>query len=152
MKVTGLDQISQHDKELVLNSDVLDALKDFIGTGSFCNYLSEFVENTVKNIERIGMAIAAQDESRVRHLAHKLKASSGNIGAFKLAWNCVKLEAATIREEDESETVLETQSSEVSSGVEVKSQFTELEHVFHDTRHALEAYIESATKAGTNVA
>ena len=142
MKVTGLDQINQSDKELVLNMEVLDALRNFIGGAPFCNYLSEFLQNTVKNLERIAMAVAADDEARIRHLAHKLKASSGNIGAFKLAWNCVQLEAATIQD----------QPGEIETDQDVNTRFSELEKVFGDTKLALESYIEQVERTKSNIA
>jgi len=142
MKVTGLDQISQSDKELTLDIDVLDALKDFIGCDPFCNYLTEFLQNTVKNLERIGIAIASEDEVRIRHLAHKLKASSGNIGAFKLAWNCVQLEAATIRGE----------AGDIEPNQNVNARFSELGNVFCDTRRALESYIDEIGRTKSNIA
>ena len=137
MKVTGLDEVDQNDKESILNQEVLDALKNFIGSDPFRNYLNEYVQNTLKNIERIGMAIAAQDNLRIRHLAHKLKGSSGNIGALKLAWNCVQLEAVTV-EEDSSQ--------------ELHKQFGKLEDVFNDTKHELESYIEKLSDSHSHVA
>ena len=83
------------------------------------------------------MAIAAQDNLRIRHLAHKLKGSSGNIGALKLAWNCVQLEAVTV-EEDSSQ--------------ELHKQFGKLEDVFNDTKHELESYIEKLSDSHSHVA
>jgi len=142
MKVTGLDQINQSDKELVLSMEVLDALRNFVGGDPFCNYLTEFLQNTVKNLERIGMAIAAEDDARIRHLAHKLKGSSGNIGAFKLAWNCVQLEAAAVHDEP----------GEIDSVQDINTKFSELEKVFSDTKLALESYIGEVERAKSNIA
>jgi len=124
-----IDEVDPADKENVLKHDILEALSDFIGSDPFGRYLSDYVDNTSKNIQRIAMAIASDDDVRIRHLAHKLKGSSGNIGALKLAWNCVELEALTV--EDQSQELL-------------KHQFEKLEQVFQVTRDAIKQYIEES--------
>lgn len=137
MNVTGLNKVDEIDKETVLNQDILDALKKFIGSEAFGNYLSEYVENTQHNIERMGMAIAAQDSDRVRHLVHRLKGSSGNIGALKLAWACEQMEAAIVED---------------SGRDTVREQFAALEQVFNDTRFAIAAYREKLSGSQPHVA
>lgn len=124
-----IDGVDPADKEQVLKQDILDALSDFIGSAPFGRYLSDYIDNTSKSINRIGIAIASDDEERIRHLAHKLKGSSGNIGALKLAWNCVELEALTV----------ETQSQDM-----LKQQYLKLEQVFQVTRDAINAYIDES--------
>ncbi|WP_455199948.1 Hpt domain-containing protein [Kaarinaea lacus] len=123
------DGVDSADKEQVLKQEILDALSDFIGSAPLGRYLSGYIDNTSKNIQSIGIAIASEDEERIRHLAHKLKGSSGNIGALKLAWNCVELEALTVEE----------QSQEI-----LKQQYLKLEQVFQVTRDALNAYIDGS--------
>ena len=137
MITKGFDEVDQSDKEQILNHDILDSLNKFIGSDPFAQYLSEYLQNTMKNIERIGLAVASRDDVRIRHLAHKLKGSSGNIGALKLAWNCMQLEATTV--EEKSEDV-------------VCKQFNELESVFQDTKTAIESYIENLPVSHPNVA
>ena len=137
MVTKSFDEAGQSDKEQILNHDVLDALSEFIGSDPFGNYLVEFVDNTVKNIERIGMAVASNDDERVRHLAHKLKGSSGNIGALKLAWNCVQLEATTVEEN----------SQEL-----MHQRYDELQSTFKDTRFAIESYIKKLSVSQSYIA
>ena len=137
MITKGFDEVGQSDKEQILNHDILDSLRDFIGSDPFGQYLSEYLDNTHKNIERIGIAVASRDDERIRHLAHKLKGSSGNIGALKLAWNCVQLEATTVEEKPEDM---------------VCQQFDKLENVFQDTKIAIEDYIKSLSASQHNVA
>ena len=136
MAAVVIDGVDPAEKEQVLKQDILDALSQFIGSDPFGRYLSDYIDNTSKNIQRIAMAIAADDDARVRHLAHKLKGSSGNIGALKLAWNCVELEALTVEE----------QSQEA-----LKCQYQKLEQVFQVTRDAINAYIDEAKVSQTYI-
>ena len=131
-----IDGVDPADKEQVLRQDILDALSGFIGSAPFGRYLSDYIDNTSKNIQSIGIAIASDDEERIRHLAHKLKGSSGNIGALKLAWNCVELEALTV--EDKSQE-------------DLKRQYQKLEQVFQVTMDAINAYIDEVTVAQTYI-
>ena len=124
-----VDGVNPRDKDLVLKYEILDALSDFIGSDPFGRYLLDYVENTSKNLQRIGIAIASDDDERIRHLAHRLKGSSGNIGALKLAWNCVELEALTI--DEPSQELL-------------KRHFERLEAVFQVTRDAIQSYIDDS--------
>ncbi|WP_455365109.1 Hpt domain-containing protein [Kaarinaea lacus] len=122
------DEVSSDVKEQLLEFDVLDALRDFIGSDPLKHYLCDFMENTAQNIQRIGIAIASDDDQDVRQLAHKLKGSSGNIGALKLAWQCVELEALSVQE---------------SSPEELVAQYQQLEQVYHDTQAALHSYVDA---------
>lgn len=121
-----LGEVSSDVKDQVLKLDVLDALRDFIGSDPLRHYLSGFVENTAHNIQRIGMAIAAEDGQQIRHLAHNLKGTSANIGALKLAWQCVELEAL---------------SAKGGSHESLIAHYQQLERVFQDTQMAIESYI-----------
>ena len=124
-----VDGVDPRDKELVLKYEIVDALSEFIGSDPFGRYLLDYIDNTAKNIQRIGIAIASDDGERIRHLAHKLKGSSGNIGALQLAWNCVELEALTI--DEPSQELL-------------KCQFKQLEQVFQVTSDAIKAYVDDS--------
>ncbi len=124
-----IDEIDPTDKELVLKYEILDALQGYIGQDPLQQYLFEFLDSTSKKIQSISMAIAAEDESRIRHMAHKLKGSSGNIGALKLAWKCVELEALTV---------------DNLSNADLKHQFQQLEQVFEATKTEIRAYIHNA--------
>lgn len=137
MVVKGLEEVDQNDKEQLLNHEILNALSEFIGSDPFGQYLSEYLQNTMKNIQRIGMAVASGDDVRVRQLVHNLKGSSGNIGALKLAWNCVQLEASTV--EQASEEVM-------------LRKFGELENAFNDTKSAIELYLKALPHSQHHVA
>lgn len=132
-----LGEVSSDIKDQVLELDVLDALRDFIGSDPLRHYLSGFVENTAHNIQRIGMTIAAEDGQQIRHLAHNLKGSSGNIGALKLAWQCVELEAL---------------SAKGTSHDALVAQYQQLECVFQDTQSAIESYINALATSQTSFA
>ncbi|MGD8566551.1 MAG: Hpt domain-containing protein [Gammaproteobacteria bacterium] len=137
MMTAGFDEVDDAHKEQLLNREILDALKNFIGSEPFGQYLSEYLNNTARNLERIELAIAAGDEPRTRHLAHRLKGSSGNIGALKLAWHCVLLEALT---------------EEEHTGQQLKSQLAELSKVFETTREAIQSYIDDIAVTQHHVA
>lgn len=134
---SGFDEVDDGHNGQLLNRDVLDALKIFIGSEPFGQYLGEYNNNTARNLERIGLAIAAGDEERIRHLAHRLKGSSGNIGAMKLAWQCMQLEALT---EDEH------------SKDQLRAELDELADVFQSTREAIESYIAEISVTRHHVA
>jgi HPt (histidine-containing phosphotransfer) domain-containing protein len=131
------DAVSSGYKEQVLKLETLDALRDFIGSEPLRHYLADFIENTAHNLQRMGTAIAAEDGSRVRHLAHKLKGSSGNIGALKLAWCCVELEAA---------------SAEGYSHAALILKYQHIEGVFQDTQTAIQSYIDRLASVQAGIA
>ncbi|HEY5604539.1 MAG TPA: Hpt domain-containing protein [Gammaproteobacteria bacterium] len=137
MKRVVFDTVDPDMKAQILKGDILEALRDFIGRDPLRRYLAEFIENTANNIQRIGFAIAADDGGRVRHLSHKLKGSSGNIGALKLAWNCVLLEAS---------------SAQGDSHDVVVSHYRQLEQVYAETRQAIQSYIDGLAASRVNSA
>jgi HPt (histidine-containing phosphotransfer) domain-containing protein len=130
MKRTVSDAVNPDVNDQVLKLEILDALRDFIGSDPLAHYLSDFIGHTANNIQRIAIAVAADDGGRVRHLTHKLKGNSGNIGAFKLAWHCVKLESSF---------------AEGDSHEELASQCRQLDEVYLETRDALQSYIDALT-------
>jgi HPt (histidine-containing phosphotransfer) domain-containing protein len=128
MKRAVSDAVNTDVNDQVLKLEILDALRDFIGSDPLAQYLSDFIGHTANNIQRIAIAVAAEDRGRVRHLTHKLKGSSGNIGAFKLARHCVKLESSC---------------AEGDSHEALASQCRGLEQVSLETREALQTYIDA---------
>lgn len=137
MRSIVLDEVSTNIKEQVLKLEALDALRDFIGSEPLQHYLADFIGNTAKNIQRIGTAIATRDDRGIRHLAHKLKGSSGNIGALKLAWHCMLLEAA---------------SADAHPHEELMSQYRQLECVYRNTQTAIQLYIDELAAARASIA
>ncbi|WP_455220455.1 Hpt domain-containing protein [Kaarinaea lacus] len=127
MSSAVFDETSAEVKDHLLRLDVLDALRDFIGSEPLQHYLSDFILNSAQYLWHISMAIAAEDDARIRHLAHKLKGSSGNIGALKLAWHCVELEAA---------------SADGHPQEELKLLHQQLERTNQDTQRAIQSYID----------
>jgi len=128
MSSAGFDDTSADVKDQLLKLDVLDALRDFIGSEPLQHYLSDFVLNSAQHLHHISMAIAVEDGAGIRQLAHKLKGTSGNIGALKLAWHCVELEAASA--DDCAQEML-------------KEKFQQLERTSQDTQKAIQTYIDS---------
>lgn len=131
------DECDSIDKEQLLQMDILDGLKTFIGSAPFAQYLLEYINNTARNLERMSFAIAARDEVRLRHLAHRLKGSSGNIGALKLAWQCVELEALTV---------------EPHTQEQLAAQHEQLRAVYNATSSAIETYVAEISVTQHHVA
>jgi HPt (histidine-containing phosphotransfer) domain-containing protein len=121
------DDTSADDKDQLLKLDVLDALRDFIGSEPLQHYLSDFILHSTQHLHHISMAIAGENGTGIRHLAHKLKGTSGNIGALKLAWCCVELEAA---------------SANGCAQEILKDKYQQLEHASQETQRAIQAYID----------
>jgi len=121
---------SKHDLDTddskLLEMEILNSLKEFIGSEPFGQYLSEYIGNTLRNIDRLGYAIASEDEERVRQFSHKLKGSAGNIGAVRLSNVCTKMQAMATDE---------------SSIENLRSQYQELQSAYQETRRALSEYI-----------
>ena len=137
MAYSMTDEVNKVVKEQLLNMEILEGLKNFIGGAPFAQYLLEYISNTARNLERMSFAIAAEDEARLRHLAHRLKGSSGNIGAMKLAWQCVELEALTEEEHSHDQLI---------------AQHEKLSEVFQSTSKAIEAYAEEISTVQHHVA
>ena len=130
------DNLETNNNNKIIEIEILDSLKDFIGSGPFGQYLSEYIGNTLRNIDRLGVAIASDDEERVRQYSHKLKGSAGNIGALRLSSECVRLESM---------------SEENQSPDNLRDQFKNLNSVYHETKDALNAYINQLEVSNLNV-
>lgn len=121
----------------LLEFEILNSLKEFIGSEPFGQYLSEYINNTLSNIDRLGYAIASEDEERVKQFSHKLKGSAGNIGAMKLSTVCTKMQAM---------------AHEENINATLRGQFEEIQKTYQETKQALSEYIseleESELKAG----
>lgn len=137
MASTSTNSPASHDENKLLETEILDSLKEFIGSEPFGQYLSEYITNTLRNIDRLGLAIASEDEERVKQMSHKLKGSAGNIGAIKLTSACSKLQEF---------------ASEEQSRDTIRQQFNDLRSAYMETKDALSEYIEqlemSRLKAG----
>lgn len=134
MTSTSPENSANHD--VLLAYDILNSLSGFIGSSPFGQYLSGYLENTHNNIERLGHAIAAEDDERVRQLSHKLKGSAGNIGAMRLSGICERIQAiATHQESTEG----------------MCNYYLQLEKIFDETRAALDDYINQLEISQANV-
>ncbi|MEJ7848139.1 MAG: PAS domain S-box protein [Pyrinomonadaceae bacterium] len=74
---------------------VLESFKDFQRPGEpdlVENLISLFVEDTCTNMSALHYAIIEKDESEIKRLAHQIKGSAGNIGAYNMAGICGLLE------------------------------------------------------------
>lgn len=134
MTSTSPNQSANHD--VLLSYEILNSLSDFIGGAPFGQYLSEYLDNTLKNIERLGHAIAAEDEERVKQMTHKLKGSAGNIGAMQLSGICEKIHTMA-SEEEFTDTMC--------------NHYLELQKIFEDTKTALHEYINQLQISQANV-
>lgn len=122
---------SENNNKVVVEIEILNSLSGFIGGEPFGQYLSEYLTNTQRNIDRLGHAIAAEDFDRIRQMAHKLKGSAGNIGAMKLTNICEKLQSMA---EDEFQG-------------KMCDEFFELQDIYQETKEALNGYIQQIDQA-----
>ena len=120
----------------LLEFEVLNSLKEFIGSEPFGQYLSEYINNTLSNIDRLGYAIATEDEERVKQFSHKLKGSAGNIGATKLSTVCTQMQAMALEE---------------ALNDSLRSQFQEIQKIYQETKEALNDYISHMEDSKLNV-
>jgi len=130
------DETSAEAKDHLLRLDVLDALRDFIGSEPLQHYLSDFILHSTQHLHHISMEIAVENGAGIRNLAHKLKGTSGNIGALKLAWHCVDLEAA---------------SADECAQEMLKDKFQQLERACQDTQKAIQTYIDGLLSVSEHI-
>ncbi|WP_455376098.1 Hpt domain-containing protein [Kaarinaea lacus] len=128
---------TENNDNKILEFEILNSLKEFIGSEPFGQYLSEYINNTLSNIDRLGYAIASEDEERVKQFSHKLKGSAGNIGAMKLSFVCTQMQSMALEE---------------SANDDLRNQFREIQNIYQETKEALSDYIhqleESRLKVG----
>ena len=117
---------TENNDNKILEFEILNSLKEFIGSEPFGQYLSEYINNTLSNIDRLGYAIASEDEERVKQFSHKLKGSAGNIGAMKLSFVCTQMQAMALEE---------------SANDALRDQFREIQNIYQETKEALNDYI-----------
>lgn len=110
----------------MLEIEILNSLKEFIGSEPFGQYLSEYVANTQRNIDQLGLAIGAEDDERASQFSHKLKGSAGNIGALKLSDACGRIQSLVVEYES-----IDT----------IRDQFQEIRKIYEQTRDELNKYI-----------
>ncbi|QPK64792.1 EAL domain-containing protein [Methylomonas sp. LL1] len=91
-----------------LDGRVLNQLREEIGQG-FAKMVGFYLEDTPREIEQIGLALATNDHLQVRELAHGLKGASRNLGAEKLAAIARQLEEQASHNQVENGDELLTQ-------------------------------------------
>jgi HPt (histidine-containing phosphotransfer) domain-containing protein len=66
-----------------------------MGDGEFlCELIDIYLDDAPRQLEALATAVSSQDTAGVSTAAHKLKGSSGNVGAEGLVALCQKLEAS----------------------------------------------------------
>lgn len=93
--LTLSSSLSQLDTTIV---EPLRELLDSEKSGQFSRFISMFVEDLQKLIERLEIAIQQQQTTETRQLAHTLKGSSLNMGARAFAGVCFELEQLAIQQ------------------------------------------------------
>ena len=126
----------ENSENTLLEFGILNSLKEFIGSEPFGQYLSEYLNNTLSNIDRLGHAIAAEDDERVKQFSHKLKGSAGNIGALKLSSVCAKMQNLAVEDEQIDN---------------LRGLFKEIQDTYQETRVALNDYIAQLEHSRVNV-
>jgi HPt (histidine-containing phosphotransfer) domain-containing protein len=89
--------VAQLADSTTLDPDVLasiHALDGDGGTGFLRRLASSFADGAEQDLHRLQTAIAAANAEEVREAAHRLKSSSGTVGALHFASLCQKLETA----------------------------------------------------------
>lgn len=78
-------------KEMVLNPETVDRLRDFnsVGVGEL---IGMYLADARKLVENLRRALREKCPAELRNVAHTLKGSSGNLGAERLAAICRDLE------------------------------------------------------------
>ena len=136
MVTSGSNDSLDNAENKILEFEILNSLKDFIGSEPFGQYLSEYLNNTLSNIDRLGHAIAAEDDDRVKQFSHKLKGSAGNIGALKLSSVCSKMQDLSLEDEQPGN---------------LKNLFQEIQRIYNETRDELNVYINQLAQMKRNV-
>lgn len=136
MNNSNSEKPTNSDNDVLLQFEVLNSLSGFIGSSAFGQYLAEYLHNTMHNIERLGHAIAAGDNERIKQMSHKLKGSAGNIGAMRLASICEKLQHI---------------ADEEDFGEGMCGHFFQLQAIFDETKLALDDYINQLAVSQVNV-
>jgi HPt (histidine-containing phosphotransfer) domain-containing protein len=127
---------TESNENKLLEIEILNSLKEFIGSEPFGQYLSEYINNTLSNIDRLGHAIASEDEERVKQFAHKLKGSAGNIGAMKLSTVCTEMQAM---------------AHEENINAALHGQFEQIQKIYQETKSALSDYINELEQSELKV-
>jgi signal transduction histidine kinase/CheY-like chemotaxis protein/HPt (histidine-containing phosphotransfer) domain-containing protein len=115
---------------LVIDFHILQSFREMLGEDdleSLTELLNCYLEETVKQIEGIKLAIAQVDGQALKHAAHRLKGSSASIGATTIAQLCAALE--------------EVGHSEILQGSEVVGQ--QLEAEYEQVKWVLRNYLEN---------
>jgi CheY-like chemotaxis protein len=87
--------VTREGEELVLDSKVLQAIRDMGGSKAEAvlnQLIREYLETLPHNLQQIQQAIAGGNLETLRRSAHGLGSSSANLGAVKFARICKQLE------------------------------------------------------------
>ncbi|MCF4966228.1 PAS domain S-box protein [Nostoc sp. CMAA1605] len=79
----------------VIDTKILQELRAMLSgqLGSFTELINCYLTEAPKLIQNINVAIATKDSQAIWHIAHKLKSSSGSVGAVLLTQLCKQLES-----------------------------------------------------------
>ncbi|MEH2178991.1 PAS domain S-box protein [Nostoc sp.] len=82
-------------KSAKIDAKILQSLQNMVGGDrvAFAELIECYLTETAKLVQHISTAIASQDMQTIWNTAHKLKSSSGSIGAIALAQLCKVLES-----------------------------------------------------------
>jgi HPt (histidine-containing phosphotransfer) domain-containing protein len=76
---------------MIINEDVLNDLKEIM-EDDFNELISIFISDGVEQIKELDTAVHLKNHADIKRIAHTLKGSCANIGAFKLSETCKQLE------------------------------------------------------------
>ncbi len=77
--------------EEFLDSSVIESLQEIMGE-DFSLLITTFVADSVRRLEQLKHFHASSSPDELRRVAHSLKGSAGNVGAFRLANYCSVVE------------------------------------------------------------
>ena len=97
-RATEAGERSGSDGDPVLDTRTLDALIS-AGDGFFRDLLDTYCSTWSADRNQVSVAVGVKDLDSVRKAAHRMKSSSGNVGAVRLAQRCQEIEKAA-RESD----------------------------------------------------
>ncbi len=88
--ISGADHASER-SPLSYDLKVMDALKDAVGD-AVGSLIQAFQEDMLVYLENLNIAIESNDQSQIRHIAHTIKGSASNFGAYDLVKHSKELE------------------------------------------------------------
>jgi len=92
----GFDTSGSHQTEGILDSGVLQQLRNLSEVGSYnilTNAVNHFLEQTPGDLEDLKHALELDDSEKLCLLAHRMKSGCASLGVMKLSRSCAELEA-----------------------------------------------------------